>query len=236
MFTFALLLALAVPVDDASAFVASSPERDQPVGRIVKIAADGSVELATAEGNITVRDLVSLRRTTTPVPPLPRGPVLITTTGDRIPLLPRNAGLIGGDDQTLKVQTALAETEWEVPVSSTSLVWLAKPPADTPVELARYSWLPANRNRDILRLRNGDTASGAIIGFGEGPNVVKLKPETGDERSVPLAELSALAFNPTLARARKPKGPYAKLVLRDGTRLAITQATADADNRIVSLA
>lgn len=229
MFTLPLLVAFLAPVDPASTFVASGSEHEPVVGRIVRLAADGSVELATAEGNVTVRDFVSLRRMSVSLPSLPRGPVLLTTNGDRIPILVRNAGgLVGGNDQTLKLQTAMAEAEWEVPVSATSVVWFAKPPAETPFDLARYSWLPANRNRDILRFRNGDTASGAIAGFGEDPPVLKLKPEAGDERTIAQAEVSALAFNPTLARTRKPKGPYARLVLRNGTRLAITLATADA--------
>ncbi len=229
MFALPLLVAFLAPVDPARAFVASGTEREPLVGRIVKLAADGSVELATAEGNVAIRDVVSLRRMSVRLPPLPRGPVLITTNGDRIPIRVRNAGgLVGGNDQTLKLQTALAEAEWEVPAPSAFVVWFAKPPAETPFDLARYPWLPANRNRDILLFRNGDTASGAIAGFGEDPPIVKLKPETGDDRNIPQAEVSALAFSPTLARTRKPKGPYARLVLRDGTRLAIAQATADA--------
>ena len=229
MFTLPLLVAFLAPVDPASAFVTSGSEHEPAVGRIVKLAADGSVELATSEGNFTVRDFVSLRRISVALPPLPRGPVLITTIGDRIPIVVRNAGgLVGGNDQTLKLQTALAEAEWELPASATCVVWFAKPPAETPFDLARYSWLPPNRNRDILRFRNGDTGTGAIAGFGEDPPIVKLKPESGDERNIPQSEVSALAFNPTLARTRKPKGPYARMVLRDGTRLAITLATADA--------
>ena len=229
MFALPLLVAFLAPVDPASAFVASGSEKEPAVGRIVKLAADGSVELATSEGNVAVREIVCLRRMSLPLPPLPRGPVLLTTHGDRIPILVRNAGgLVGGNDQTLKLQTALAEAEWEVPASATSVVWFAKPPAETPFDLARYSWLPANRNRDILQFRNGDTASGAIAGFGEDPPIVKLKPEAGDDRNISQSEVSALAFNPTLARTRKPKGPYARLVLRDGTRLAIILATADA--------
>ena len=92
MITFALLLAISAPVDDADAFIASNPDKEQPVGRIVKLAADGSVELATAEGIVTVRDFVSLRRPSEALPPLPRGPVLLTTNGDRIPIVVRNAG------------------------------------------------------------------------------------------------------------------------------------------------
>ena len=51
MFTLPLLVAFLTPIDPASAFVASGTEREPIVGRIVRLASDGSVELATAEGN-----------------------------------------------------------------------------------------------------------------------------------------------------------------------------------------
>ena len=220
----ALAVVLAAPPGE---FIAAGAESDRIAGRIVKIAADGSVELAADDKTTTVRDLLSLRKAATPLPPLPRGPVLLTSTGDRI-LLQKNEDkrLLGGTDQALRVRPAFADADWDVPVAFASFAWLVKPPADTPFDLARYSWLPADRNRDLLRLRNGDITVGTFTGFNDAGGL-KLKPETGDERFVPPDQLSAIAFNPTLARGRKVKGPYARLVLRDGTRLAVTQPTSD---------
>jgi hypothetical protein len=222
MIATTLLLACFASADGNGAFVASSPSHDRPVGRLVKLSADGSAVLATAEGDAAVRNLISLRRTTLLLPPLPRGPVLITTSGDRIP-----GKLLDGNDQTLRFQAACCEGEWNVPISSIAIAWLTKPPADAPADPARYTWLPDNRNRDLVRFRNGDVASGTFEGFTPDRDAIRLKPETGESRSIACSELSAIAFNPTLARNRKPKGPYARLVLRDGTRLAAIQSAAN---------
>lgn len=219
----ALVVALAAPPGE---FVASGPESTRVVGRMVKFAADGSVELVAEEKPVTIRDAIGLRRVGVPLPPLPRGPVLLTTTGDLIPLRKGDAGLLSGDDQTLRIRPVIAEADWDVPVAFAALAWLVKPPAETPVDLARYAWLPANRNRDFVRFRNGDTASGTFSGFKDEAGL-RLKPEAGEERVVPLDQLSAIAFNPTLARNRKVKGPYVRIVLRDGTRLGLTHVFAD---------
>ena len=45
----------------------------------------------------------------------------------------------------------------------------------------------------------------------------------GPRSDVARADLAAVGFNPRFARARKPKGPYAHLVLTDGTRLDVTE-------------
>jgi hypothetical protein len=220
---FLLSLLLAAPPGD---FVVAGTDAERATGRIVKIAADGGVELATDDKSIVVRDAISIRKANTPIPPLPRGPVLLTSTGDRI-LLQKTEDklLLGGTDQSLHIRPAFISTEWDVPVSYALLAWQTKPPAETPFDPTRYSWLPAERNRDIVRLRNGDLASGTFLGFTE-DGALKFKPETGDQRSIAANQFSALAFNPTLSRGRKVKGPYARLVLRDGTRLGVVQFTA----------
>lgn len=215
---------LAAPAPDSGPFVALGPADEPVTGRLVKLAADGTAELATGPKTATVRESYSLRRRDVPLPPLPRGPLLVTPTGDRIP-----GRLLGGDAQSLRFRPAFApdDAEWKVPFSSVAVVWLTRPPADTPLDPTRYPWLADNRRRDVLRFRNGDTLRGSLDGFADaGP---RFKPETGDARTVPLEQLAAVAFNPSLARTRKPKGPFAHLVLRDGTRLDVTGPTVEKD-------
>ena len=221
-----LSVLLAAAPADSAAFVASSPAGERPVGRLVKLLPDGTAELAGNEA-VAVRDLVSLRRSALPLPPLPRGPALVTTTGDRIP-----GRVLGGDEQALKFRPGFldqAAPDWSVPLSSAAVVWFSTPPADTPADPSRDPWMAENRKRDIVRFRNGDLVPGSLDGFAAEPPAVRFKPEAGVLRTVPLTEVAALAFNLSLARGRKPKGSYAHLVLRDGTRLDITDPLADAD-------
>src|SRR2546421_423845 len=80
-------------------------------------------------------------------------------------------------------------------------------PADTPPAPARYDWLAGVRNRDVLRFRNGDTAKGTLDGLDPeaAGAAFAFRPEQGAARTVAGSEVAAVAFNPDLARARKPK-------------------------------
>ncbi|HEX4612815.1 MAG TPA: NPCBM/NEW2 domain-containing protein [Urbifossiella sp.] len=204
-------------------FVAVSPAAERPVGPLLQVTPDGTAELGGLTGPVVVRDVVSLRRVGFPVPGFPRSPGLLTTTGDRIP-----GRLVGGDAQAIRFHPAGAREPWVVPVQAISLLEFTVLPADTPPDPDRVSWLGANRKRDILRLRNGDIAPGTVVGFAEDGDVIRFKPDAGEERAVPLAAAGALALNPALASARRPKGAYSRIVLRDGTRLHLAAVSADA--------
>jgi hypothetical protein len=163
--------------------------------------------LADNTGRATVKNVLSLRRSDLPLPPLPTGPQLATTAGDRIA-----GSLVGGDAQTLRFRPSglltKSDEAWKVPLSAATVLWLAATPADTPVDPARYNWLGDVRNRDVLRFRNGDIARGTLDGLD--PDAARptfgFCPEQGAARSVRDSELAAVAFNPALARSRKPKG------------------------------
>jgi hypothetical protein len=201
-----------------ASFVAISPADKSPIGRLSRIHPDGSVELLASDGPATVRDLVGLRRTDEPLPSFPHGPVLMTTTGDRIP-----GRLTGGNGNALRFQPAFAKAEWEVPVASVRVVWLATQPAGTPADPATYDWLDANLRRDLFRFRNGDLARATYDGFAPGDSDLRFRPDGGATRTVPASQLAAIAFNPSLAVRRRPKGRYYHLVLRDGARLDVTE-------------
>jgi hypothetical protein len=229
MYALVLSLAVAAP-DDATAFVAVSPADEAATGKLVRLTRDFTATLATDAGKTTVADVVSLRRVDCVLPPLPTGPHLVTTAGDRI------AGtLAGGDNQSLRfLPSALrlkSEQAWKVPLSAAVVVWVTDTPANTPLDVGRYEWLAGIKNQDALRFRNGDTARGTLDGFdpeAESPTI-PFRPERGALRSVAAKELAAVAFNPALARNRKPKGAYARVVLTDGSRLALTNATVADD-------
>lgn len=218
-----LLLSVGLAVPPADGFEAVSPADDRPVGRLARLV-DGVAVLHTAAGPVEVRDLVSLRRVDVAPPPFPRGPVLLTTAGDRLP-----GRLLGGDGKSLRFEPT-GRDEWTIPVTAVSTVWLTRPPADTPPDPARYGWLADRKKRDVVLFRNGDTRPGTVNGFAADPPALRLKPDAGEVRTVPFGEVAAVAFNPALARVRKPKGAVAALVLRDGTRLSVQNLTADETN------
>lgn len=226
-----LLLAatLSAPADPNS-FVAVGPTDERPIGKLERVARDWSATLSTRTGDISISDVLSLRRTDRPLPPFPTGPQLITTAGDRI------AGtLASGDENSLRfvpsgVRLKRNQT-WKVPLSSAAVVWLVDMPANTLPDPARYEWLAGNRNQDVLRFRNGDTARGTLDGVdpvAASPEF-PFRPEQGAARGVAARELAAVAFNPSLARTRKPKGSYARIVLTDGSRLSLANVAVASD-------
>ncbi len=220
MGTLLLFTTLVTGQPAPDAFVAVSPAEGRPVGRLTKLTPGHSAELATADGVVTVTDVVSLRRVGAVLPVFPRAPGILTTAGDRV-----TGRLVGGDTDILRFQPAGAGVPWDVPIPSVAVAWLATPPAGTLPDPDRVSWLGPTRKRDVLRLRNGDITPGTVAGFSD--EAVRFKPDAGDERVVPLDTVGAVAFNPALASARRPKGAYRLVVLRDGTRLHLTATAAD---------
>jgi NPCBM/NEW2 domain len=83
----------------------------------------------------------------------------------------------------------------------------------------------------VLLYRNGDAARGSVAAFG--PEGVTFAADGGAPRAVPFKDLAAVGFNPRFARPRKPKGPYARLTLADGTRFDAT-AVALKDGEVVA--
>ena len=104
---------------------------------------------------------------------------------------------------------AAGADEWRVPLSAVAAAWLVSPPADLPADPSRYPWRAAARRADAVLLRNADVLTGTVDGLGDGGTTLRMAGRTGEPgRTVPLASVAAIAFDPTLARVRPPKGPY----------------------------
>ncbi|MFO0824925.1 MAG: NPCBM/NEW2 domain-containing protein [Gemmataceae bacterium] len=82
----------------------------------------------------------------------------------------------------------------------------------------------------MIRLRNGDAARGVVGLVADATRpTFRFRPDEGEARDVAATELAALAFNPLLTRPRKPKGPFAHVVLTDGSRLSLVNVAIAAD-------
>jgi hypothetical protein len=154
--------------------------------------------------------------------------MLVLVNGDRI-----RGDVSGGDTRTVRFTPATRHESkaepWSVPLSALAAVWATPPLADTAPDPAAYAWAAGPRRRDAVLLRNGDVLRGTIEGFAADPVAVRVKT-TGDPTAAPvnLSRVAAIAFDPALARVRKTKDAYARLVTSDGSRITLTSATADA--------
>jgi hypothetical protein len=208
----------AAPVDPQPNFSLLSPGEERHRGRIVRLNPDFSVVVNSGVQENTVKNVYSIRRTDRPLPPFPTGPQLITTNGDRLV-----GSLLGGDAQAMKFLPSGGNRRnpdtWNIPFSAIAVLWLTTTPANTPLDLSRYEWLATNR--DVFRFRNGDTERGTLVGLDPDFNEPRFtfRPEQGAERVLRGEEIAAIGFNPTLGRVRKPKGPYAHVILTDSSRL-----------------
>ena len=191
-------------------------------GRVQSLSA--ALAVTWADPATPAGELVALRRVGRPTPSRPREPMLVLANGDAV------AGVtLGGDANRLNFRPRFAGptgTPWAVPLTAVAAAWLEAPDADTPAEPARYPW--AGGKRDALLLRTGDTLRGGLDGLTPDAGV-RFQAADRPAEVVPLSRVAAIAFDPTLARARKVKGVHARVTLADGSRLTLTQVAADAD-------
>ena len=219
-----LVLALSLGAPPEPQFTATGTGDATPTGKLTAISLTVGAQVVSPGGmKAVVPGLVSLRKPGAALPALPAGAHIITAGGDRVP-----GTVTGGDNKTLRFTHATSDQEWPLALdTAVAAVWLRPPPADTPTDPAKYTWLTGTPTRDALLYRNGDTVRGAITGFTA--TGVTFTPDGGAVREVALKDLAAVGFNPRFVKPRKPKGPYAHLVLSDGTRLDVTEVAVKAD-------
>jgi hypothetical protein len=212
---------------DAPRFVVHTTDPKPLRGRLAALGAGWAITLTDPEGTGSAGNLVSLQREGRPRPTWPREPMLVLANGDRV-----RGAVTGGDTRVVRFAPDSRENAkpepWSVPLTALAAVWVTPPPADTPPSPTTYPWADGPRRRDAVLLRNGDILRGTVEGFAADPPAVRVKV-TGEPAAttISLSRVAAVAFDPSLARARKPKGPYARFVTTDGSRLSFATATAD---------
>ncbi len=232
MYSFVLVALTLQAPPEANTFVVTSPSLEPETGALLGLTAEFTATLAQRLGRSDVKDVLSLRRPDQPLPAWPTGPQIITTTGDRI------AGqIVGGNERSVRFRPTglvlLPDEAWQIPLGSIAAIWFETTPAETPLDPANYEWAAQNRNRDVLQLRNGDSIRGVLSGLDAQATkpTFSFRPDQGAARKLSSEELTAIVFNPALARFKKPKGPYSRLVLANGSRVHLLQLTI-ADNRV----
>jgi NPCBM/NEW2 domain len=191
----------------------------EPVrGSFETMGAGGTLTFADGKA-ISGGDWYCMRHTPGVLPPWPREPHVELTNGDRIRGVVASAD---GDSFRLTVAwPGIPDQILQFPISAVRVAWLRSGPADS-----EPAWLAGPRKRDVILSRNGDLSLGALTAIDVSKSQVRFQAD-GKDRELPLSKVSAVAFNTDLARVRRPKGPYYRLVLTDGTRLSVTALTFD---------
>jgi len=153
------------------------------------------------------------------LPPWPKGAHAEFNNGDRV-----RGAVAGADGDNIRLALSWPGVPDQVlrfPLSSLRAVWL-RGRADE----IDATWLSSPRKRDAFVSRNGDLILGAFTGIDVGKTQLRYEVD-GKAREMSLSKLTAIGFNPDLARVRRPKGLYYRLTLADGTRLSAASIAFD---------
>jgi NPCBM/NEW2 domain len=168
-------------------------------------------------------ELVALRQIGVVPPERPREAMVLLANGDVV------AGVVvGGQGEVVRFQPGLGsrtQGAWNLLVSTLAALWLESPGGELPREVLKYGWVTSAK-QDSLLLKNRDVLRGTLEGFTSEPPSVRLKLAEKPTENLGLNKLSAIAFDPSLARVRKPKTTYAQVTLRDGSRVSVSQVEA----------
>jgi hypothetical protein len=207
----------------SSPFILETGDREIVTGSLVALTEDWSVRLAGKdEASAAGKDVVALRRVGAVVPPIPVRNCVLLADGDAIPTT-----AIRYDGERFELAPQLGETKGLiVSPSQLTLVWLAVPDDQRRPDHLRRALAAGQRTRDRVLFRNGDSLEGTLTGMD-----AKTVRFEADKRKLELqlGKIAVIAMNTELTSRRKPKGPYARLVLSNGARFSLTSATVDGE-------
>jgi NPCBM/NEW2 domain len=183
----------------------------------IEAVARGRISL-TGRATVPGDEWYTIRRSPWVLPPWPDAPHVELTNGDVV-----RADVVESDGTTIRLRLAVPATPAQTlrfPLSALRVAWLTRRDDRQP------TWLAGPRKRDVIQSRAGDVSLGAISAIDTTRNVVRFQTD-GRDQQLELTKVAAIGFNTDLARVRRPKGPYYRLTLTDGTRLSVLSLGSD---------
>jgi len=204
---------------DGPTFVLETVSGESFRGPLAQLRASWTVRLGPPKRLRRDGDAwLTLRRADLPLPPHPNEAHLILTNGDRLPA----ASLKLASERLSFTSPLLAKEEAaRLPLSVVSVLWLVAPDDVRDAEHFRRKLLAERRRHDVVVLRNGDVLEGVLVQLESGQLRIEVARRNVD---VDLAKVAVVAFSSELATVPRPRGPYGRLVLTDGTRLSLRSA------------
>jgi hypothetical protein len=205
----------------SSLFILETADRELATGPLLSLGEDWSIHLGGREEvRVPGRDVVALRRAGRAMPPLPARNFILFGNGDALPV----SRVRYEDERLVLTPRAGATKELRVGSSHVAVVWFMAPDDERHTDKLRRDLASGQRTRDRVLLRNGDSLDGTLAGMSD--QAVHLEI---DKRKVEvqLAKIAAIAMNTELAAQRRPKGPYARIVLANGCRLSLASLVCD---------
>src|SRR5262249_11560804 len=146
----------AARAESISSFDLHTADGPPLTGPLLTLHPDGSAALGGSKPmDVPAGQLVSLRRTATPLPPHPVAEHLALADGD-----PLAGSLLTLCDVRLRLRAQAGELGG--PLSAVALIWLAAPDRADDAEMFLRRLATQRRTRDVVHLRNGDTVEGTL--------------------------------------------------------------------------
>ena len=190
-------------------------------GPLEELGAGWSISLSDGARSIKApgSDWLTLRRHYLPVSPT--GEQVVLNNGDR---LPGTITRLVGDDVLLR-KCLGGDQDLLIPASASSLLWIAAPEGVEHSRQKPWSLAAIRYKRDRALLRNGDSVEGVLVEFDRDKTLrVRVDKQTLD---VDFRRVSAVSFSADLTRVPRQATPYGRVVLDDGTRISLSEASAD---------
>jgi hypothetical protein len=203
-------------------FIVESTREERIRGVVARLSTDGAVQLLDGP-SIGGAEVVTLRRSGAP-PRLPHDrPHLLFGNGDRVV-----GRLLSIEKERVRFAADFGgAAELTIPLSALTAIWLSPRAAMLAGHSDGQRALNSPRRQDVVQLVNGDALLGSIVSVPpDGPLRLEVGGQTVD---VPRERLDALLFSSELARSAKPREAYHRLTLQNGTRLSLTQVSANGE-------
>jgi hypothetical protein len=207
--------------NSAPQFVVEIASGPPVTGRLLRLDEGWRVQLGgQQEIRTEAGALLTLRRADRPLPPYPARNVVLFANGDQVP-----ASRIRLVEERFRIAPQIgAGQEFRVSQSMVSVIWFTVPDGARHPDQLRRALAVGQRERDQVLLRNGDLLEGTLTSMDE--KAVRLEAEKREVEVKP-DKIAAVALNTELVSRRRPKAPYARLVLANGCRLTLVSATSD---------
>lgn len=223
-----LLLALCLAAEPEPSFDVHAAKSAPARGQVIRLEKDWATTWrADPHFSVSGAELISLRQHGAVLPTLPVTAQVVFANGDRVP-----GKVLTIADEKVRLHAQLTDYTATpadpqpllMPLSSLAVIWFVPEPESSTIDVARV--LRERRRKDVVIMHNGDMRYGVVRSLAADGNL-RLQ-EDGGERAISASQIHAIAFNTDLVRTLKPRGVYARLVLRNGTRLALAAAIGDA--------
>lgn len=185
--------------------------------QFVGVTEAGQLVLDKHQDEVTLENLVSVRRLPGQVSPLARNSQVVLANGDRL-----TGQIVDGNTRAIRLKSELAQEPIDIPLNSLAAIWFQPLPKELPADPKSYPFRASVRRGDVILYTNGDTDIGTLESFETRATGIQLREgRNGSRRRIMTEGVAAIVIDPLLSRLRTPREPAFRVVMADGSRITL---------------